>query len=132
MTDELENARKWFRKAESDLANARRTTAGEEGPYDTACFHAQQAAEKYLKGFLIAHGEEIPHTHSLEELAHRADDVTPLGLGLAKLAELSYYAVEVRYDLDMWPERETAEKEIETAERVKAAVLKHIPEKAHP
>lgn len=37
--------RGWFRKADSDLADARRTTAS-EGPYDTACFHAQQAVEK--------------------------------------------------------------------------------------
>lgn len=43
--------RGWFLKADSDLADARRTIAS-EGPYDTACFHAQQAAEKYLKGYL--------------------------------------------------------------------------------
>ena len=130
MRDELEDAQGWFRKAESDLSNARRTTAS-EGPYDTACFHAQQAAEKYLKGFLTAHGyDEPPRTHNLVELARLADHVaSPLGIGLGELAELSYYAVEVRYDLDMWPDRE---REIETAERVKAALLEHIPEEAHP
>lgn len=55
MRGKLEHARGWFRKAESDLADARRTVAS-EGPYDTACFHAQQAAEKYLKGFLVSRG----------------------------------------------------------------------------
>ena len=40
MKDRSALARGWFRKAESDLADARRTTAS-EGPYDTACFHAQ-------------------------------------------------------------------------------------------
>ena len=47
MKEELEEAQGWFRKAESDLATARRT-ATSEGPHDTACFHAHQAAEKYL------------------------------------------------------------------------------------
>ncbi|PSQ79460.1 MAG: DNA-binding protein, partial [Bacteroidetes bacterium QS_1_63_11] len=31
-----------------------------------------------------------------------------------------------------WPEQETANEEIEVAERVKAAVLEQIPEQAHP
>lgn len=44
MKDRSALARGWFRKADSDLADARRTTAS-EGPYDTACFHAQQAVE---------------------------------------------------------------------------------------
>ena len=62
MKEELEEAQGWFHKAESDLATARRTAAS-EGSYDTTCFHAQQAAEKYLKGFLIACGQGFPYTH---------------------------------------------------------------------
>ena len=58
----------WVRKAESDLADVRRTLASEEGPFDTACFHCQQAAEKYLKAFLAWHGRQIPRTHDIEEL----------------------------------------------------------------
>ena len=131
MKDELKDAQRWFRKAESDLSNARRTAAS-EGPYDTACFHAQQTAEKYLKGFLAAHNREIPHTHNLEKLTRRVEAVEPLDLDLRELDRLSYHAVEVRYDLGTWPDQEMARKEIETAERVKAAVLEHIPEEAHP
>ncbi len=51
MKDRSALARGSFRKADIDLADARRTTAS-EGPYDTTCFHAQQAVEKYLKGVL--------------------------------------------------------------------------------
>ena len=65
--------------------------------------------------------------HDLEELARRADEIT-----LSELAGLSYYAVEARYDLNAWPEQETANEEIEVAERVKGAVLEQIPEQAHP
>lgn len=131
MQRELKHAQRWFRKAESDLANARRTTAS-EGPYDTACFHAQQAAEKYLEGCLVSQGQSVPRTHDLEELALQADDITPLGLSLPQLAGLSYYTVEARYDLDMWPEQEIAQRETEIGERVEAAVLVHVPGEAHP
>ena len=64
MKDRLALTRGWFRKTDSDLADARRTTAG-EGPYDTACFHAQQAVEKYLKGVLGGRGLMILRTHDL-------------------------------------------------------------------
>lgn len=51
MSDQTDLAKGWFRKGDSDLATAQ-LIAHSNGPYDTACFHAQQAAEKYLKGFL--------------------------------------------------------------------------------
>ena len=67
MKDNLALAQGWIRKADSDLSDARRTV-NSEGPYDTACFHAQQAVEKYLKGFLSLYGKPIPRIHDLEEL----------------------------------------------------------------
>ncbi|MGH9328448.1 MAG: HEPN domain-containing protein [Terriglobia bacterium] len=66
MADETTLARGWFVKAESDLEDAKRTLVS-NGPYDTACFHAQQAAEKYIKGFLALHGLIPPRIHNLEE-----------------------------------------------------------------
>jgi len=39
-----------------------------DGSYDTGCFHAQQAAEKYLKAILTMQGLGIPRTYELEEL----------------------------------------------------------------
>lgn len=45
MKDKATLAQGLIRKGDSDLADARRTLVS-EGPYDTACFHAQQAAEK--------------------------------------------------------------------------------------
>jgi HEPN domain-containing protein len=45
MADRISHARGWLLKAESDLSAARRVLDGEGRPFDTACFHAQQAAE---------------------------------------------------------------------------------------
>jgi HEPN domain-containing protein len=49
----VEVLRQWVRKAEHDLEAPNRIMAIEEGcPFDTVCFHCQQAAEKYLKCLL--------------------------------------------------------------------------------
>jgi HEPN domain-containing protein len=50
--DKLVLVKAWFKKAENDLINAEHTMTMAEPPTDTVCFHAQQCAEKYLKGFL--------------------------------------------------------------------------------
>ena len=47
----------WIRKAENDFKNIRATLVRADPAWDTVCFHAQQAAEKYLK----ATGQEIDY-----------------------------------------------------------------------
>ena len=47
------DATAWVAKAERDLLNIANNVAADETPWDTVCFHAQQAAEKLLKGFLM-------------------------------------------------------------------------------
>jgi HEPN domain-containing protein len=59
MKDKNELAKGWVLKAESDLATTRRTLDS-EGPFDTACFHCQQAIEKFLKAFLAFQEQQIP------------------------------------------------------------------------
>lgn len=125
-------AREWLEKAMSDLANARRTLDG-PGPFDTACFHAQQAIEKCLKAVLGYFGEPILHTHDLKELADRARAVAPgLELHTERFPEITRYAVELRYDVKFWPERETAAEAVATAEQVRDRVLEALPPEARP
>lgn len=126
MKDNLTLAWGWIRKGDSDLADARRTV-GSEGPYDTACFHAQQATEKYLKALLALHGQPIPRTHDLEEIQERCAQVTALPLNEIDLADLTGYAVELRYDADFWPDRSTAAEALVLAERVRAVITSALP-----
>ncbi len=118
----------WILKAKSDLADAQRTIES-EGPYDTACFHCQQAAEKFLKAFLASHDHEIPRTHDIEELFLLCVKLEP---GLKELVfpaeELSSYAVEMRYDTDFWPDRETAANALKTVRNLWEALQKMLPE----
>jgi HEPN domain-containing protein len=131
MPGEWELARGWFLKAESDLNTAKRMVES-DGPYDTACFHAQQAAEKYLKGLLALRGEPFHRTHDLEELQHLGEGLPAWPLAGLDLAELSSYAVEARYDFEFWPDRQTAQEAVGLASEVRKLVLGAVPQKAWP
>ena len=46
--------------------------------YEESCFHAQQAAEKALKAFLLHNGQTPPRIHDLSDLLTRCltSDIT--------------------------------------------------------
>ncbi|MFQ5614535.1 MAG: HEPN domain-containing protein [Anaerolineae bacterium] len=71
----LEEGRRWLRQAQEDLRWARHLA--EQGAYHLACFLAQQVAEKALKAFLYAQGEEIVLGHSVERLCAAAASFEP-------------------------------------------------------
>jgi HEPN domain-containing protein len=71
----LEEGRRWLRQAAEDLRWARHLA--EQGAYHLACFLAQQVAEKALKAFLYAQGEEIVLGHSVERLCAAAANFFP-------------------------------------------------------
>jgi HEPN domain-containing protein len=59
----------WIEKAEGDHVSALRELRARKSPnYDSACFHAQQCVEKYLKGILQAWQLPFPKTHDLTKL----------------------------------------------------------------
>ncbi len=92
MATPIDLARGWLQKGDSDRANADRT-ARSTGPYDTACFHAQQAVEKYLKAVLALAGSPIPRTHDLEDIYNYCVAVEPaLQLDRMELSALTPYA----------------------------------------
>ena len=68
-------ASRWLRTAERDLQAARWNRQGEF--YNTACFQAQQAAEKALKAYLLSKGERNIRSHSALELLDRCKAFWP-------------------------------------------------------
>lgn len=89
----------WLKKATSDLVAMR--ASAQAGALDAACFHAQQAAEKYLKAYLADHDREIVHTHNLFKLLAVCTDIDPTFSQLTDAAELlTPFAVEARYDAE--------------------------------
>lgn len=55
----------WVAKAEHDLISAQRLLEIEPMILDNACFHCQQAVEKYLKAYLIYKGLDVERTHDI-------------------------------------------------------------------
>jgi HEPN domain-containing protein len=92
----------WVSKADNDLLNVRNNLQAEQVPWDTVCFHCQQAAEKYLKAILVLHNVEIPRTHDLEALFNVIVAWLPtLQSRHSDLQWLTAYAVAVRYPVEL-------------------------------
>ncbi len=89
----------WIDKAEGDFATAERELSVSGHPnYDAVCFHAQQCAEKYLKGFLQEADIPFRKTHDLVDLLTSALNIEPSWTSMtADLNALSSFAVEYRY-----------------------------------
>ncbi|MBI3268476.1 MAG: HEPN domain-containing protein [Planctomycetes bacterium] len=120
-------AKGWIAKGDSDFATARLVLQS-PGPYDTACFHAQQAAEKYLKAVVALAGLPIPHTHDLERILSVCVGAQ-LGVSLApaRLASLTPYAVQLRYSPTFWPDAGTVRQALDIVDEVRAAVAAALP-----
>ena len=65
ITDYVKN---WFLRADEDLALIDVILKRENSLFNPVCFHAQQAGEKYLKGFLAYHDLHVRKVHDLEIL----------------------------------------------------------------
>lgn len=72
--------------------------ASEEVPMDACCFHAQQAAEKYLKAYLVSKLINFPKTHDLQSLLNLCIAINHSFSYLIEPAiSLADYAIAPRY-----------------------------------
>ena len=87
---------RWFEQAEADRKGAQLLFDGES--YHLACFISQQVAEKALKAFIYAQGEEFVVGHSVESLSRWAAEYDPDFEKLRqKVALLDGYYIPTRY-----------------------------------
>lgn len=118
----------WLLKAESDFISARICLDAGKA-LDTACFHSQQAAEKYLKSYLTAYEIDFPFIHNLEKLIELcAGHDTSFADIKAFGQELTPYAVGLRYDNEFWPSIEIVDKALHSAAEIKDFVVNRLPE----
>ena len=116
----------WIEKAEHDLIAARLIIEHQPIILDIACFHCQQAVEKYLKTFLIFKNEEFPRTHNLDLLLQSCSNYQP-AFAVIDLKNLEDFAVRGRYPHDfLRPDSVETQEFFGIAEEVKALVLKEI------
>lgn len=119
----------WLRKADADLDLAEHLLSDNIAYPDAIAFHCQQAAEKYLKAFLVSCDVGFPKTHDLAELLDLIQPVrAPLAESLQDVIVLTPYGVDLRYPGDR---REVSAKEareaVALARKVRAAVDDALP-----
>jgi HEPN domain-containing protein len=88
----------WLKLADEDFGAAQSLIDGENNFFGIACFHAQQACEKYLKAYLVFKGIVFPKTHDLEYLLEIIENTNKtLADTLQGITILNRYAVRIRY-----------------------------------
>jgi HEPN domain-containing protein len=120
------NLAAWVDRAEEDYVVAMNMLRRKKPLTVTACFHAQQCAEKYLKAVLIRQGQPFPKTHdllTLDTLCVQAGIL--LGFTPAQLGTLSSFAVQVRYPGDN-PTLEEAREAVKVAKTVRRLIRKWL------
>ena len=123
----VETLREWLRYAAEDLMVAERELKSESPAYHVICFLCQGAAEKALKGYLIAHGWTLEKTHDILKLlkACSAYD-SELGKMAPEGGILNQYITAGRYPGDIAFEdigRAEAEEALEAARAMRARVM---------
>lgn len=122
-----ELTKEWVDKAEQDFYSADLLLhAGEVPIPDTASFHCQQCAEKYLKAYLQEHMVEFERRHDLMPLlklcASLDKDFQKIRI---ELKELDRYAIIVRYP-GVTIKAETAKAALDAAKRVRGFVRRKL------
>ncbi len=101
---------RWLRYARDDLRGAETLLERKDILPHLACFHAQQCAEKAIKGSLIFLQIGYPKTHNIQLLCERLPDGWTLAEDPARFSGLSDWAVEPRYPGDLREATEEDEK----------------------
>ena len=119
------DAEEFLKAAEDDLL------ASEElfrnGRYRIVAFHAQQAAEKYLKAYLLEKTENYPFTHSISDLIELCSHVDG---DFEHLFDIRAHTLEEYYTHSRYPPvLEISEDEAREAIRVARAVGEFVRKK---
>jgi HEPN domain-containing protein len=95
--------REWFRIADMDLGVAQHLNdTFHPRPCEMVCYHCQQAAEKYLKAYLLNRGVEPPKIHDLVRLYELCLAHDPSFREITRSCSfLSQYGIQPRYPHDI-------------------------------
>ena len=127
-------SRAWLLKAGQDVAAADHAFMAEPPFLADIVFHAQQAAEKALKGFLTWNSTPFRKTHSLEELGEQCLSIDPsLAAVIDRAVPLTKYAWKYRYPGDVAdPSSAEAADALARAREVLATIRLRLPPEIRP
>ena len=132
MKSRLDLVRLWVLKAESDLCAVKALISLNQSS-DVACFHCQQAIEKYLKAYLIQNRMTFPFIHDLERLLGLCSRIdSSFEKIISEVRGLTEYALQPRYDPEFWPSIERAKSARDAAVKIREFVLARLPADVQP
>lgn len=130
MRPQIKSAAEWMAKAQEDLQSARVLLQHEPPLAGPASFHAQQAAEKSLKCFLVFREVEFDFVHNLEYLLHLCEEEERVFGDLYGQADaLAPFAIDVRYPGGMEVSVQESQEVLSAAQTIYEEVVKHLPDK---
>jgi len=119
-----ENTNEWLKKANEDYAFAS-SILPDTTFYAQVCFHFQQAAEKFLKAYIVKNELEFKKIHDLTKLlqlcSESKNDFNSL---FEECNMLTDYYIDTRYPVH-WPatvDKKEAEQALEAARKIKEFV----------
>ena len=118
----------WIAKAEEDYRLVEYLCSGQAAFWNATGYHAQQAAEKYLKALLVHQQVAFPKTHDIDLLIEIAS-VEDAGLcaQLPDVSELAPYGTQTRYPGSYEPiSAEEAARAFVIVSKLRVILLEHI------
>lgn len=126
--------RQWLDKAEEDLRAGEILLDSDLEDFDSVGFHAQQAAEKFIKAVLVRHQIPFPKSHSIQllrGLVAQADKA--LAEKLSPADSLTPYGVEFRYPGESEPVSwEQGAETVQIAGQIRKEILVYLEEYLSP
>ena len=123
----LQEAREWLAIAARDIRLAELALDDTPPMPGEALYHAQQAAEKALKGLLVANRADYPLTHDVRKLLQLCVEIDNRLAALLPAAGLTQFAVRFRYPGEGHLTREEALPWLDLARLVCAEVTRRLP-----
>lgn len=123
--------REWLDKADEDLNFARSTFQNGNTFYAQICFHFHQAAEKYLKSYIVAYDLDFVKTNNLIKLLTICSSHNTVLMSLSEECKrLNTSYMDTRYPVQ-WPTEYTKEKTVklkDDAETIENTIKKLLKE----
>ena len=120
----IKEAQEWQRLAAMDLNTAEYLQSMSPLPLEIICYHCQQSAEKYLKGYLVFCGMAPPRMHDLDELCKLSLKFSNTFKNIAdQCSDLTAYGVGPRYPMELILEEEDMQQALNSAKIIRDFIL---------
>lgn len=116
--------KEWLDLADNDLGFAKAAFDEFDEFYSQICIQSHQAAEKYLKGFLMFHKKNFPRIHDLSYLVEQCAKIDKEFGEYSNLCKkITDYYIYLRYPVTLPPRTKAEAKEaIEIADQIGSLV----------